>query len=170
MIAIELFLDPATDRAVRAVSADLERAAIGSLGSRSRVPQHPHVTLAVIDAVSPELTGRLVEGLPALPAIHLDAVGTFRGRSGVVFLAVRLTPGLAEFHRVLHELVDEYGPRQIDQLRPGRLVPHCTVVERLAEEQIGPAVAIARRRLPISGTAASINAVAVGSGEVSPVR
>ncbi len=170
MIAIELFLDPATDQAVRAVWADLEQAGIGSLGSKSRFPQHPHVTLAVIDSISPQLTARLVEGLPALPEIHLDAAGTFPGRGGVVFLAVRLTPGLAEFHRVLHDLVDEYGPRQIDQLRPGRLVPHCTVVKRLAEERIGPAVAIARRRLPISGAAASINAVVVGSGEVSPVR
>lgn len=170
MIAIELFFDPATDRAVRGVWDDLERHGIGSLATSGHRRHHPHLTLAVIDAVTPTLVDRLAAELPALPAVHLDAAGCFPGRGGVVFLAIRATPELLEFHTRLHAILDRHDVGQIDQLRPGRLVPHCTVAKRLPDDRIGAAVALARTRLPISGTATSVNAVVVGRGEVSRLR
>ncbi|GAB3746314.1 2'-5' RNA ligase family protein [Microlunatus parietis] len=169
MIAIELFFDHQTDRAVREVWETLQRQGIASLAS-APVRQHPHVTLAVGDHPDLKIIHRIAAELPPLPAIHLDAAGCFPGRGGVVFLAVRFTPELTELHRVLHGILDDGAVRQLDQLRPGRLVPHCTVAKRLPERQIGPAVATARASLPISGTAVSINAVVVGRGDVTRIR
>ncbi|MFC7619673.1 2'-5' RNA ligase family protein [Microlunatus sp. GCM10028923] len=169
MIAIELFFDQRTDQAVREVWETLQRQGIASLAS-APAPQHPHLTLAVGDQPDPKIIARIAAELPPLPEIHLDAAGCFPGRGGVVFLAVRFTPELAELHRVLHTVLDDGAVRQLDQLRPGRLVPHCTVAKRLPEQQVGPAVATARASLPISGTAVSVNAVVVGSGQATRIR
>ncbi|WP_152365191.1 2'-5' RNA ligase family protein [Microlunatus speluncae] len=168
MIAIELFFDPPTDRAVRDVWAALDRAGIGSLAT-THSRQHPHLTLAVTDEPPPMIIDRLGAELPALPRIGLDAAGCFPGRGGVVFLAVRATPELLAYHQALHTILDEYEPRQVDQLRPGRFFPHCTVAKGLDEDRIGPAVAVARGLVPISGAATSINAVVVGSGEITSI-
>lgn len=169
MIAIELFFDQRTDHEVREVWETLQRQGIASLAS-SPVRQHPHLTLAVGDQPDAKIIDRIGAELPPLPAIHLDAAGCFPGRGGVVFLAVRFTPELAELHRLLHAILDDGAVRQLDQLRPGRLVPHCTVAKRLPEQQVGPAVAAARTSLPISGTAVSVNAVVVGRGDVTRIR
>lgn len=169
MIAIELFFDQRTDHEVREVWETLQRQGIASLAS-SPVRQHPHLTLAVGDQPDAKIIDRIAAELPPLPAIHLDAAGCFPGRGGVVFLAVRFTPELAELHRLLHAILDDGAVRQLDQLRPGRLVPHCTVAKRLPEQQVGPAVAAARTSLPISGTAVSVNAVVVGRGDVTRIR
>lgn len=169
MIAIELFFDHRTDQAVREVWETLQRQGIDSLSAAPARPQ-PHLTLAVGDQPDRMIIERIAAELPPLPEIHLDAAGCFPGPRGVVFLAVRSTPELAELHRVLHAILDDGAVRQLDQLRPGRLVPHCTVAKRLPDQQVGPAVAAARRALPISGTAVSLNVVVVGSGEVSRIR
>jgi 2'-5' RNA ligase len=169
MIAIELFFDPAADHAVREVWSALERAEISSLASATHGRHHPHLTLAVTDDLTPMIIERLTAELPTLPKLWLDAAGCFPGRGGVVFLAVRATPELLAYHQALHRILDEYGLPQVDQLRPGRLFPHCTVAKRLSEDRLGSAVTVARGLLPISGTAASINAVVVGSGEVTPL-
>ncbi len=167
MIAIELFFDPATDRAVREVWAALERAEIGSLATFTHGRHHPHLTLAVTDGLTRVITERLVAELPARPEIWLDAAGCFPGRGGVVFLAVRATPELLTYHQALHSILDEHDLPQVDQLRPGRFFPHCTVAKRLAADRIGTAVNVVRDLLPINGSAASINSVVVGSGEVT---
>lgn len=169
MIAIELFFDPAADRAVREVWAALEQAGIKSLATTTHGHHHPHLTLAVTDGLTPVIIERLAAELPALPELHLDAAGCFPGRGGVVFLAVRATPALLSYHQALHRILDDHALQQVDQLRPGRLFAHCTVAKRLGEEQLGTAITVARRGLPISGTAASINAVVVGSGEITPI-
>lgn len=172
MIAIEFFLGSTADRAVREVWAALEEAGIGSLATATHGNHHPHVTLAVINELRPDVAERLASALPALPELHLDAAGCFPGRRGaVVFLAVRMTPELLALHQAVHEILDRSDAGSLDQLRPGRLFPHCTVAKRVPPDRLGEAMTIARDRLPISDPAESINAVVVGGdGAVRPIR
>ncbi|MGI9093913.1 MAG: 2'-5' RNA ligase family protein [Mycobacteriales bacterium] len=169
MSAIELFFDDAADAAIRRAWDRLETAGLPTLATRSHRRHHPHVSLAVGDGLDVDLCP-LVADLPALPVLHFGAVGTFGGTEGVVFLMPRVTAELLAVHEALHCGLAKHGLQLWEHYLPGRLVPHCTVGYGLSPDQVGTAVGMLSRELPLSACVASINLVDLATGDATRLR
>ena len=102
--AIELYFDPAAERALRELIDQLS-----TRGIRSSRPAaaRPHVSLAVFDRVNVERVsaslGEFARGCSAM-RLQLASIGRFPGDEGVVFLAPIVTRELLELHAVLHRM------------------------------------------------------------------
>ena len=152
--AVEMFLNPKCEAAIRAVWHRLADAGIESslLDIRSR----PHLTLAIFDEV------RLEEMEPGLESFARDippfpvafwSLGAFGAPRGVVVLAAGVTQRLLEIHAAFHRRFGGLGTRPWGVYLPGRWVPHATLATGVPERALPKAFALAAEvPLPIEGT------------------
>lgn len=154
--AVEIYFDAPTEEVLRGVMEDLRTAGLPAPLLES--DRRPHVTVMacqdVDDPVEDSLQS-LAEGMP-LKRVSLDSAGAFPGEEGVVFLGPVLDIDLLEFHHNVHELCDTLVAGRHKHYTPGSWVPHCTVAYGLAAEQVGHAVRICLRSLPLLGRLAEI--------------
>lgn len=139
--AIELFFDPAADRAVRSIWRALADAGI----SRTMVDlgSHPHVSLADTEDLDAERFRPVLEAfareVPPLKC-SLASMGLFLTHEGVVFLAPVVTRNLLDLHEAFHRRFGEYGARCSAYYMPGNWVPHCTLAMGVTPTAMGEAM------------------------------
>jgi 2'-5' RNA ligase len=159
--AVELYLDPAADAAVRRLWADL--AADGVSAVMHEGPYRPHVSLAVMGTADLEaLNAALASfaaGMSPL-ALGLSSIGVFPSAEGVVFLGVVVTEALLRVHTTVHALATRTAGELWDYYTPGRWVPHCTVAYRLRSERIPDVVRLCLQLpLPLIARVAAVGVV-----------
>ena len=163
MYGLDLLLDAVLEERVREVWWALEADGIRSLASSGHARHEPHMSLAVgprLCDVDPEA----LRGLRPPRAITLVSAATFGMDGGVVFLAVRPSPDLYEFHRAV---IDALGPAAdglSGHYRPGRLTPHVTVAEGLLVASLGRALQTVVPHLPLTGSYTALELVDARTG------
>ena len=163
MYGLDLRLDAVLEERVREVWWALEAEGIRSLASSGHARHEPHMSLAVGPRLR-DLDPDLFAGLRPPRSVTLVSAATFGVDGGVVFLAVRPSPDLYEFHRAV---IDALGPAA-DGLsgyyRPGRLTPHVTVAEGLPRAELGRAVQVVAPYLPLTGSYTALETVDARTG------
>jgi 2'-5' RNA ligase len=169
--ALELFFDPGTESAVRAIWANLEARGLRSMGRSGHGRHRPHVTLAVAERMTPAQADTATAPLRDANdlALQLGSVAVFPGRAGVLYLAVVPTLRLLRLHREVHAQLMGAGVEADRHYLPDVWVPHCTLAEGLTPDQITTAVGAVKRLRPIAGEASSVGLVDTDTGAVRPI-
>ncbi|MFB9465519.1 2'-5' RNA ligase family protein [Streptomyces cinereospinus] len=104
--AVELLLDPATERRVRRVWEHLAARGEPSQKHHGHPTNRPHLTLAVAGALTAAAEEELRERLGGLgcPAV-LDGLVRFSGRTHVLAWRVRPVPDLLAVHAAVYEVL-----------------------------------------------------------------
>ncbi len=138
VVSIELTLDEATERAVRAEWDALAAAGLSSLGAHTSPSNAPHVTLLVRSSVSLSTVPR-----PAAFPVVLGAPVLFgAGERRVLARSVVPSAELLALHAEVHASA---GPGEdVPHTVPGEWTPHVTLARRLK-------VADLERALPLLG-------------------
>ncbi|GAB2706603.1 2'-5' RNA ligase [Microbacterium marinum] len=152
VVSIELLLDEATERAVRAEWEALAAAGLSSLAAHTAPSNRPHVTLLV----RPELGPFAVAERAAFPVV-LGAPMLFgAGDRRVLARAVLPSAELLELHAAVHAAAGSGAPHAAEGVSlavagadaphtsPGEWMPHVTLARRLK-------VADLERALPLLG-------------------
>lgn len=159
--AVELYLDPAADAAVRRLWAGLAADGVSSVMHEG--PYRPHVSLAVMDTAGLDALNAGLASVAAVMsplALTLSSIGVFPSSEGVVFLGVVVTEALLRVHATVHELAVRTAGKLWDYYTPGRWVPHCTLAYRLQPERIPDAVQVCLQfPLPLVARVAAVSVV-----------
>jgi len=145
--AIEMFFDDVADAVVRQLWRRLADRGLPNLGAHGHGRHRPHVSLTVADQSDRILGGEvrtdLEAAIGARRSLHLSfqALGTFAGNGGVLFLAVAPISALLELHDVVGEVFRNHRIDRWPHYLPGMWVPHCTLAMGLAPPQQAAAVA-----------------------------
>ncbi len=140
--AVELYFDAALTTEIRALWATIHTTCGGGA-----VGVHPHISLAVVETAQPENLSQLVKTFAQQNgplSIMLDAIGTFPGAEGVVYLVPVVTLDLLELHRDFHQQLATHALTSYPYYRPGQWIPHCTVGIQLPPEKIAAAIDLCR--------------------------
>lgn len=142
--ALELYFDHVSEeRVTRSIPPALVGESILDIGAR------PHISLALfVPPVDEEalidIAKRLAGMVPKF-RLYLSAVGVFPGDEGAIYLAPSVVPELTAAHRLGHDLIAQAGLPTDPLYRPGRWVPHCTVVMGVPDHLISSQVDLLRK-------------------------
>lgn len=150
--ALELYLDQAASRRVRALWAALDADGVQSVASVMRGLHRPHMSLAVSERLDPQRVSDALDGVAVVPPISLTLqfVGQFLGR--VLWLGPAPSAELLEHHALVYERLRAAGEDIWDHYRPGHWVPHCTLSMRVPNVLMGNAVRRCLEVVPIEAT------------------
>lgn len=165
MLAIELYLDEASDTSVRSLWASIDALGVRSLGAASEANHQPHVSLAVFAEV--DLSGLVTALEPALAScpglpLTLGSLGFFVGAESVAFLGVTPTKPLLETHRKVHSALVGVVEESWPIYEPGSWVPHCTIAMN-PDDPAAVLIGVARS-LPIAAVTAEAHIVETSTG------
>ena len=163
MYGLDLRLDAVLEERVREVWWALEAEGIRSLASEGHARHEPHMSLAVgprLCDVDPEAFA----GLRPPRSVTLVSAATFGVEGGVVFLAVRPSPDLYEFHRAVVAALGPAAQGISGYYHPGRLTPHVTVAEGLPIASLGRALQTVVPHLPLTGSYTALEIVDARTG------
>jgi len=164
--AIELFLDPRTDRTIHDLWKEIAVAGVSSY--MLDTDSTPHLTLSVCDSLDPIAFRPALEELASQMApfrLVFSSLGVFKAADSVVFLAPVVTAPLLSLHAAMHEVLERFTATPWAHYLPERWVPHCTLAMKLLPMQVGSALQYCKLDLPIFGRAQEIALV-----EFFPVR
>jgi 2'-5' RNA ligase len=167
--AIELYLDTAATRRIRALWQALEAEGVPTLASLQQQRHRPHVSLAAAHRLAPDAVAAALGDLTVgrdLP-LTFDFVGQFVGR--VLWLGVVPTGELLAHHRAVHERLAAADVDVWEHYRPGRWVPHCTVSMRVPQRVLAQAVRRCVEILPIAATVSGAAVTDHANGVVRPL-
>ncbi len=139
--AVELNFDPETTERITQLTAQIYATCGGfDLLGTGFVP---HISLAGYEQVDEARLPGVVEAFARRTApmpIQLTAIGLFPTTQGVVYLAPVVTGELLGLHRTYSAAAAASGYIAHPYYQPGHWIPHCTVAQGLAGEQIHTAV------------------------------
>jgi 2'-5' RNA ligase len=143
VLSLELLLDPAGERAVRAQWERLAAAGIRSLAAHTAPSNRPHVTLTLVRDLDDDLRDRLAGIAVVLPiGIRLERTVRF-GAPGRQVLAWRVTDDgpLRELHRAIDDAISD--PRaDVPHVAPDDWTPHITLARRVSDDEAARAEAL----------------------------
>ena len=147
---IVLWPDSSTGAAVRRIWRELDVAGIPSMQTHTHRLHQPHVSLVVADHLDADAAAAAVGRLPEVQIpCRVEAAGLFPGG----FLVLPLVPNVELLHE--HQRVsDSAGDLAVgrwEYTERGEWSPHMTCAYALAPDQVGEAMAIATRHLPLAG-------------------
>ncbi|GAA3166396.1 2'-5' RNA ligase family protein [Planomonospora alba] len=150
--ALELYLDPAAEKRVRALWDALARADVPSMRDLLKGRHRPHVSLIGARELDGPAVAAALTGLAAAPPLELrfDFVGQFLGR--VLWLGPVPTAELLAHHAAVHGRLAAAGIDGFDVYRPGNWVPHCTLSMRVPHAVLPGAIRLCMDFLPIRAT------------------
>ena len=174
--SVELTFDPKLTEAIRNVWNGLTLANIQY--QHHAVQALPHLSLAIRDLSSDDPKPpflALAKKLAQFP-VRFDATGMFLSARGlnypddtvVLFLSPQPSAALLEAHRVASEHLHGWNDGRWSHYRPERWVPHCTLAEHLAKDDISAALSVVLDRLsgPVTGSVCGLRLVNFGAGEL----
>lgn len=142
--AVEMYFDPDTETAVRAIWSEM--AAAGVDDTQLRLGFRPHLSLAVCGSCDEEsllpLLARFAREIEPFP-VTLGSVGLFADPDAVVFLAPIASEQLIEVHRRFTEQSRPFVQDVKVHYEVGRWIPHCTLARKLRDERTYRAISIA---------------------------
>lgn len=143
---VVLHFDPATEAKLRDLQETLW---LHGMQPESGISySRPHITLASLKRIKlVELTEKLqvfAEDEARLN-VSLDAVGTFPGNMGAVFIAPVVTSELLALHQRFLDCLSGIDVIFGDYYRQGRWMPHCSIALNLPEAKIPIALDLCRR-------------------------
>ena len=143
--AVELFFDPATDAAVRAIWRALDAAQIPPPTASGDA--HPHITVAVYDQIDEAACAEQLAELALAIApftLTLANLGLFppSQREAVVFAAPTVTASLLLNHERIQRVLTPCAKGPLPYYLPGAWVPHCTLTQHCPPDRIGETIAI----------------------------
>jgi len=160
-VAIEFFLDDASANVVRQVWRDIAESGISPYLSASGV--RPHLTVAVgerVDEPAVESLLRRFAANTAPRAVAFAGLGVSPGEHANLYLTAVVTADLLDLHAGFYGEVEGLLEASSERYRPGRWVPHCTLVEHVPADLVPRAVEISRRApLPLEARLVEIGAV-----------
>lgn len=158
--ALEFFFDDDADRAVRELWQRLEQAGIPSLATRTHGRHRPHVSFAVAAAIPAATRDALRRDLRqlAIPSLWLATLGTFSTTDAVLMLAAVVDAELLAVHTAVHDVLAGRAKQPSAYYLPGSWVPHCTLTQGVAPDELVAAFATLH---PVGPIRASVREVAV---------
>jgi 2'-5' RNA ligase len=166
VLAVEIYLDPASEECVRSIWAELDARGIESLGAVPGTHYRPHVSLAVFeDGDLAQLRDALVPILrPAIGMpLTLASLGFFLTTETIAFLAVTPTDWLLEVHGRVHVALGGVASDSWAYYEPGTFLPHCTIA--LRSDDTRPVVeSLDEGKLPIPAVAHESHLVEISTG------
>lgn len=167
--AIELFFDSGADRDVRSLWSSLESVGIGSLETRTHGHHHPHVTLAVADAIPDHARAAIRDCFDELPEIRLGSVGIFPGDDRVIYLLATPTSELLALNRAVTNVLLAAPVEVWPHYVPGQWVAHCTLAQTVPAGRLGVAIDALDGWDPITAAVVGVNITDTESGELTPI-
>jgi 2'-5' RNA ligase superfamily len=168
--AIEMFFDEQADAAVRALWQQLATAGLPSLATRTHRRHRPHVSLTVTESLDQADLAPVRSALAGpLPAVLLDALATFPGSEGALFLATVVTADLLTLHTRVHQALSGQPVTHWPYYLPGRWVPHCTLAQGLGRDEIAAAFRVLHGYQPIAAQVTSAGITDTMTGAVTPL-
>lgn len=165
--ALEIFLDPVGDAAVRELWSRLEDAGLSSLAARSHGRHRPHITLAVAEHL--EMDDRAHNLLERISGTELamPVLGAFPGEKTVLFLGVITNSALLDTHAALHAAITAGSAGLWDHYRPGNWVPHCTLAMDLSAPELMRAIECLHPYSVITARATQLHIVELETGQAN---
>ena len=165
-----MFFDEHADAAVRALWQQLATAGLPSLATRTHRRHRPHVSLTVTESLDQADLAQVRSVLAGhLPAVLLDALGTFPGSEGALFLAIVVTEDLLALHARVHQALSGQPVTHWPYYLPGRWVPHCTLAQGLGRDEIAAAFRLLPGYQPIAAQVTSAGVTDTVTGAVTPL-
>jgi 2'-5' RNA ligase len=129
--AIQLFLDPVSDTAVRSVWEELANTGLSHMRDSGN---RPHISLALYRELDVSVCASLLTSFAQMHApfsITFESLGIFHAEKTVVFLAPIISSHLLDVHREVHELLQGTGAYPTLYYLPGHWTPHCALATRV---------------------------------------
>lgn len=168
--AIEVFFDARADAAVRALWQQLADAGLPSLATRTHRRHRPHLSLAVTESLGQADQAPARSALAGqLPAVLLDALGTFPGSEGALFLGAVVTADLLTLHARVHQALAGQLVQHWPYYLPGRWVPHCTLAQGLGRDELAEAFRVLHGYQPIAAQLTAAGITDTVTGAVTPL-
>jgi 2'-5' RNA ligase len=166
VLAVEIYLDAASEECVRIIWAALDARGVESLGSVPNTAYRPHVSLAVFgEGDRPQVSASLSQALDlsmGMP-LTLASLGFFPTDEWVMFLGVTPTQRLLETHRRVHVALQGFATNVWTYYEPGNFVPHCTLA--LGSHDAAAILDTLRQHtLPVQAAAAEAHLVEISTG------
>lgn len=168
--AVELYLDPGSERRLRRLWDALEAAGVPTLRDFTHRRHRPHVSYTVFHRLDRSVATEALTGLAAAGGpyrLELTHVGVFPG--GVLFLGVAVSAELLRRHLAVHDALDGLGRGPWEHYWPGNWVPHCTLSMRVPMALMSRAVPICHDVLPMSVVAETSGIVDTRTGHIAPL-
>jgi len=140
--AIQLFVDPVSDTAVRSVWEELATTGLSHMRDSGN---RPHFSLALYRELDVPVCASLLTSFAqthAPFALTIESLGMFSEEQFVMFLAPIVIPDLLDLHREVHQLLQGAGTFPRDYYLPGHWTPHCTLATRVPTHLVSQVVAI----------------------------
>lgn len=158
-VAIELYFDAATERAVLDLRNLLYDAGIRP--DPGLIEARPHLTMTILEG--DRIPVDLVRSFAAAArprTVRLASLATFPGEQGVLFLAPTPDDGLLGLHRDLHDRLRGSASASRQAYEPEAWIPHCTLEKDIAPADIPRAFDVLRRAFrPIEGELVEVAAI-----------
>lgn len=168
--AIEMFFDEDADTEVRTLWGKLATAGLPSLATRTHRQHRPHVSLTVTASLDQaDLTPVRSVLAEHLPVMLLDALGTFPGSEGALFLAAVVTTDLLTLHAKVHDALAGQPVTHWPYYLPGRWVPHCTLAQGLSRDEIAEAFRLLHGYQPVAVQLTSAGITDTVTGAITPL-
>ncbi|MGG0302489.1 2'-5' RNA ligase family protein [Bacillus albus] len=117
---------------------ELQNEITNIIGTNQLAGVEPHITLADYNELDVQLYTEKLEGFVAvqenMAEVTFPSVGIFP-TNGTIFLAPTITDELLKFHQSYHDNFKAYHDNLNSYYVPGKWVPHCTIANRLHENQ-----------------------------------
>jgi 2'-5' RNA ligase len=140
--AIQLFVDPVSDRIVRSLWEEIASAGLFAMRDSGN---RPHVSLAIYRELDVALCANLLEVFATTHApfaLTFASLGMFHEEQTVVFLAPVASVALLDLHKEVHMLLQGTGAFPALYYLPGRWTPHCALATRVPADFISQVVDI----------------------------
>ena len=129
--AIQLFVDPVSDTAVRTLWEEVARIGLSKMRDSGN---RPHVSLAIYRELDVSVCASLLTSFAHMHApfsLTFESLGIFHAEKTVVFLAPIVSSHLLDVHREVHELLQGTGAYPTLYCLPGHWTPHCALATRV---------------------------------------
>jgi 2'-5' RNA ligase len=140
--AIQLFVDPVSDTAVRSVWEELATTGLSHMRDSGN---RPHFSLALYRELAVPVCTSLLTSFAqthAPFALTIESLGMFSEEQFVMFLAPIVIPDLLDLHREVLALLQGAGAFPRAHYLPGHWTPHCTLATRVPPHLVSQVVAI----------------------------
>lgn len=167
--AIELFFDADADRDVRSLWSRLEGVGVPSLETRTHGRHHPHVTIAVTDAVPDHAREAVRDCFDVFPELHLGSIGIFPGHDRVIHLLVTPTSELLALNREVTSVLHAAQADVWSHYLPGQWVAHCTLAQMVPPGKLGVAIDALDGWDPVTASVVGVNITNTETGALTPI-
>lgn len=160
-VAFEMFFDPETDAAVRALWCKLK--ALDLPSTRAEAGWIPHISLTVFNELDLAMAEARLAAFAAEQEsieVRFSSIGAFPTEEGVLFLAPVVTERLLRLHAAFHTLFEDTRSQQWAYYFPGSWVPHTTLAFIRDEAVFAEALGLIKAAFsPLTGRIRSVGIV-----------